>query len=156
MWLRSKIWPLESKLTGEICYAGALLGCLEMIRTGTTCFVDMYYFVEDIARAVKESELRCFLSYTLVDLFGEEREKTIRKIAGDAFKKLSPLFDAFAEEGQHRIRGEKGEPAKSKSPTIPDEFICPNCKTPIPTGGKTQIVCPNPKCGKTYKATPMG
>ncbi len=68
-WLEEKIWPMERNLTGEICYSGALLGCLEMIRTGTTCFMDMYFYVEDVARAVREAGLKAFLSYAVIDSF---------------------------------------------------------------------------------------
>ena len=68
-WLQKKIWPLEAKLTNEDCYFGALLGALEMIRSGTTSFVDMYFHMEDVARAVAESGLRGFLSYGTIDLF---------------------------------------------------------------------------------------
>ncbi|MBC7097113.1 MAG: amidohydrolase family protein, partial [Methanobacteriales archaeon] len=35
-WLNEYIWPLEAHLNGEYCYAGALLGCVEMIKSGTT------------------------------------------------------------------------------------------------------------------------
>ncbi len=70
-WLENKIWPLEKKLTGEICYWGALLGCLEMIKTGTTCFLDMYFFVKDVAKAVHEAGLRAFLSHAIIDVQGE-------------------------------------------------------------------------------------
>ncbi len=69
-WLESRIWPLEINLTAEACYYGALLGCLEMIATGTTMFVDMYYFMEDVARAVVEAGLRSYLSYGVA---GERR-----------------------------------------------------------------------------------
>ena len=72
-WLEKKIWPTEKKLTGELSYQGALLGCLEMIRTGTTCFMDMYFFMEDVARAVKQSGLRAFLSHAIIDVFDPER-----------------------------------------------------------------------------------
>jgi len=66
-WLEEKIWPLESKLKPEDCYAGSLLACLEMIRFGVTCFNDMYLFVDDIAKAVKKSGLRCFLGEVIFD-----------------------------------------------------------------------------------------
>ena len=68
-WLQKKIWPLESKLTGDDCYAGALLGCAEMIRSGTTSFVDMYFHMERVADAVAQAGLRGFLSYAPIDLF---------------------------------------------------------------------------------------
>ncbi|RKY23837.1 MAG: hypothetical protein DRP62_05115 [Planctomycetota bacterium] len=66
-WLETRIWPLESKLKPEYCYIGTLLACLEMIRFGVTCFNDMYIFVDDIAKAVKESGLRCFLGEVIFD-----------------------------------------------------------------------------------------
>jgi 5-methylthioadenosine/S-adenosylhomocysteine deaminase len=67
-WLTRKIWPLEAHLTGDDVYWGTKLACLEMIRTGTTAFNDMYFFMEDAARAVDESGLRAQLSYGFIDL----------------------------------------------------------------------------------------
>ena len=77
-WLEKKIWPLEKKLTGEMCYHGALLGAMEMARTGTTCFVDMYFHMEDVARATEEAGLRGILSYGMIDpptQDGRDRER---------------------------------------------------------------------------------
>ncbi|MDI6917258.1 MAG: amidohydrolase [Thermoplasmatales archaeon] len=79
-WLQTKIWPLELKLKPEDVYWGTKLACLEMIKTGTTCFNDMYFFMENAANAVDEMGLRAFLSYGFIDLFNEEkREKEIKK-----------------------------------------------------------------------------
>jgi 5-methylthioadenosine/S-adenosylhomocysteine deaminase len=66
-WLEKKIWPLEAKLTPKDCYIGSLLACLEMIRFGVTCFNDMYIYVDEIAKAVKKTELRCFLGEVIFD-----------------------------------------------------------------------------------------
>ena len=66
-WLEKKIWPLEKRLTGDMCYYGALLGSLEMTRTGTTCLVDMYFHMEKVADAVEESGMRAILSYGIID-----------------------------------------------------------------------------------------
>ena len=74
-WLQKKIWPLEAKLTGDDCYHGALLGCAEMIRSGTTSFVDMYFHMERVADAVNEAGLRGFLSYAPIDLFDPAKGK---------------------------------------------------------------------------------
>jgi len=74
-WLQKKIWPLEAKLTGDDCYYGALLGCAEMIRSGTTSFVDMYFHMERVADAVNEAGLRGFLSYAPIDLFDPAKGK---------------------------------------------------------------------------------
>ncbi len=74
-WLNEHIWPVEANLNGDYCYAGALLGCLEMIKSGTTTFNDMYFFMDDVARAVEDSGLRAKLSHGMIDLFDEEKRK---------------------------------------------------------------------------------
>jgi len=77
-WLEKKIWPLEGRLNGEACYRGALLGSLEMTRTGTTCFVDMYFHMKDVAKAVGEAGLRAVLSLGMIDKpdkAGRQRER---------------------------------------------------------------------------------
>jgi 5-methylthioadenosine/S-adenosylhomocysteine deaminase len=61
-WLKETIWPLEAKLKPETVYVGALLGCLEMIKGGTTCFADMYFHEDMVARAVEQSGLRGVLA----------------------------------------------------------------------------------------------
>jgi 5-methylthioadenosine/S-adenosylhomocysteine deaminase len=78
-WLTTKIWPLEAHLTGEDVYWGTKLACLEMIRTGTLAFNDMYFFMEEAARAVGEMGMRATLAHGFIDLGdGERREKEIR------------------------------------------------------------------------------
>ena len=61
-WLENKIWPAEANLCADDVYWGAMLAITEMIRSGTTCFADMYFFMPDVARAVKESGIRAVLS----------------------------------------------------------------------------------------------
>jgi len=78
-WLSGKIWPIEAHLTGEDVYWGTKLACLEMIRSGTVAFSDMYFFMQDAARAVAETGLCAVLSYGFIDLFsGEKREAECR------------------------------------------------------------------------------
>lgn len=74
-WLEEKIWPVERRLKPEHVYAGALLGCLEMIKSGTTCFSDMYFHMEEVAKAVREAGLRACLSYGIIELGDPERRK---------------------------------------------------------------------------------
>lgn len=61
-WLFGRILPLEDKLTPEDCYWGSLLGIMEMLSTGTTCYNDMYIFTDASARAATESGIRAVLS----------------------------------------------------------------------------------------------
>ncbi|MGA8905925.1 MAG: amidohydrolase [Candidatus Bathyarchaeia archaeon] len=96
-WLQKKIWPLEAKLTGEACYYGALLGSAEMIQSGTTSFVDMYFFMEDVAKAVAESGLRGFLSYGIIDLSDPGKARMEQE-------KSMKFFDYIKDLGNPRIR----------------------------------------------------
>jgi 5-methylthioadenosine/S-adenosylhomocysteine deaminase len=57
-WLEQKIWPLEAQLKPEDIYWGSMLAILEMIKSGTTTFNDMYFFMEETARAVEETGIR--------------------------------------------------------------------------------------------------
>lgn len=61
-WLFGKIIPAEGKLSPEDVYWGAMLGITEMIKSGTTCFADMYLHMDEVARAVEESGIRANLS----------------------------------------------------------------------------------------------
>jgi 5-methylthioadenosine/S-adenosylhomocysteine deaminase len=100
-WLSEKIWPLEALLTGEDVYWGTRLACLEMIRSGTVAFADMYFFMEDAARAVAESGLKAVLSYGFIDLGDPERRE--REIAAS-----TRLIAAIRAMGNPRIRPSLG------------------------------------------------
>ncbi len=65
-WLEKKIYPLEAKLTAEDVYWGSMLAILEMIKSGTTTFNDMYFFMEETARAVQETGIRAVLARGLI------------------------------------------------------------------------------------------
>jgi 5-methylthioadenosine/S-adenosylhomocysteine deaminase len=65
-WLQEDIWPVEAELTPDDVRAGAELGLVEMVRSGTTALSDMYFHVDEIAGAVEESGLRAVLGHTAV------------------------------------------------------------------------------------------
>jgi len=65
-WLFGRIAPLEDKLTAEDCYWGAMLATMEMLRCGTTAYIDMYVFMDALARSVEDSGIRAVLSRGIV------------------------------------------------------------------------------------------
>jgi 5-methylthioadenosine/S-adenosylhomocysteine deaminase len=67
-WLFDKIFPAESKhLRPETVYWGSLLGCLEMIASGTTSVIDGYFFQDDMLRAIHRSGLRGLIAQGVID-----------------------------------------------------------------------------------------
>ena len=57
----------DAKFTRRDVQIGALLGCLEMLKSGTTSFVDLFYWEDEVARAVREAGIRGFLAWTVLD-----------------------------------------------------------------------------------------
>lgn len=74
-WLENKIWPIEAKMNAKDIYWGAMLGIAEMLKSGTTCFADMYCFMDDVARAVAETGIRANLSRGLIGLAPDKDDK---------------------------------------------------------------------------------
>ncbi len=79
-WLNEKIWPLEAKLTEEDVYWGTRLACLEMIKSGTTFFNDMYWHYHGVARAVEDAGIRAAVSAVFIDLFDEQQAREQREL----------------------------------------------------------------------------
>jgi len=98
----SIVWKEEAKRGEKEIYEGAKLGIEEMLRTGTTTFVDMYSDEDIIARAVKELGIRGFLGWAVVDedITTQEgnplnnAENFIRKFRDDEY--ITPLIAPHA------------------------------------------------------------
>ena len=86
-WLFKRIMPLEDKLTAEDNYWGTTLAIMEMLRTGTTSFIDMYYFLDDLVRAVSDSGMRAVLSRGLMNVDGPDAGDLRLKEALDAVER---------------------------------------------------------------------
>ena len=67
-WLEDHIWPAEARLPEPEFSLGSRLGCLEMIKSGTTAFADMYFHMDRTAEAVEESGLRAALCHGMTEL----------------------------------------------------------------------------------------
>ncbi len=88
-WLNDYIWPFERKLTPEDVYWGTKLACLEMIKTGTTFFCDMYWHARSIAQAVEEMGIRAAISSAYVDFDDPKKGEYFQKKNIDFFDSIS-------------------------------------------------------------------
>ena len=67
-WLQKYIFPTEVRFVdADFVRVGTELGCAEMIRGGTTTFVDMYYFPDSVAEAVESCGLRVLVAASVID-----------------------------------------------------------------------------------------
>lgn len=109
-WLEEKIWPNEMKLTHDDVYWGAKLACLEMLRSGTTSFFDMYHKLDATAQAVEEMGLRAVLSEACFDHFHPELMERSKKNITSRFSGDSPYSDRLSYAlGPHAIYSVSGE-----------------------------------------------
>lgn len=89
VWLFGYMFPVESQFVdANFSYTGTLLSCAEMLRGGTTTFVDMYYFEEEVARAADEAGMRAICGQSVLRLptpdaasYDEGLERAARFIA---------------------------------------------------------------------------
>ena len=92
-WLNDHIWPMEANLNGDYCYIGALLGAVELIKSGTTTFSDMYFYMEDVARAVDDAGIRAVLSYGMIDFGDAEKREAEIKENLELYKNCNAMAD---------------------------------------------------------------
>jgi 5-methylthioadenosine/S-adenosylhomocysteine deaminase len=93
-WLTDHIWPVEKRMDDDDVYWGTRLACVEMIRTGTTSFWDMYWHAHATARAVEDAGVRAVTAAPLID--DSDPAKSERACA-DAERSLEQIADAGGE-----------------------------------------------------------
>lgn len=76
-WLQEKMWPMEGKFTSNDVYWGTALSVIEMLKGGTTTFVDMYDYMDEVAKVCEQSGIRASLMRGAIGLCPEDvqREK---------------------------------------------------------------------------------
>mgnify|MGYP003590567453 CR=1 FL=1 len=79
-WLQNKIWPAEANLTSDDVYWGTKLAIIEMIKSGTTTFADMYFFMDRVAEAVEETGIRASLARGMIGLAPDADDKIAESI----------------------------------------------------------------------------
>ncbi|AAM24797.1 5-methylthioadenosine/S-adenosylhomocysteine deaminase [Caldanaerobacter subterraneus subsp. tengcongensis MB4] len=96
-WLTKYIWPLEARLTAEDVYWGSLLSMIEMIYSGTTTYCDMYFFMEEVAKATEEIGIRGVISRGII----EEQDA---KVNEEKLKDTENLYNAWNGKAEGRIK----------------------------------------------------
>lgn len=97
-WLEELIWPVEPHLTGEDIRAGTELGILEMIKSGTTAFADMHFYMSEVADVVKKTGMRALLGHGILTESETEARTTAEIREGLGFART------FDGTGDGRIR----------------------------------------------------
>ena len=101
-WLENKIWPVEAKMKKEDVYWGAMLAAVEMIRSGTTTFADMYGDMDKVAEATLESGLRGVLARGMIGVAPngqqalEENKELYKNFHGAGEGRLTVMFGPHA------------------------------------------------------------
>jgi len=89
-WLERHIWPVERRLEPDDVYWGTRLACVEMIRTGTVRFWDMYWHPGAAARAVRDAGLRAVIGAPLIDGGDPDGSPALRE---SALRSLDEIAD---------------------------------------------------------------
>lgn len=109
-WLSEKIWPSEARLTDEDVYWGTKLACVEMLKSGTTTFLDMYHRPDAGAAAIEEMGMRAIVSEVCFDHFRPELSERCKNTLA---KRFAPPPDRGARIrtgiGPHAIYTVSGE-----------------------------------------------
>ena len=90
-WLEDKIWPAEARLTDDDVYWGTRLACVEMIRSGTVNFWDMYWKPVAVARAVRDAGLRATVGPPLIDGMDDANSAAACAEAADLLDELADV-----------------------------------------------------------------
>lgn len=98
-WLHQQVFPNEAKLTGEAIYWFTKLGIMEYLTSGITAAYDMYFYVDDGARAAKDCGFRYVFCDSINDFGGtvEGVEKDYLRLNTDEKKEISHRIGFHAE-----------------------------------------------------------
>lgn len=81
-WLNTKIWPMESKFTKKTVKAGLNLAIVEMLKSGTTTFLEMYHLhLDTMAKIISDSKIRAVLCRGMIGLCSLKEQQKKLKLA---------------------------------------------------------------------------
>jgi len=126
-WLEESIWPLEAKFVSEsFVLAGANLAIAEMIRSGTTCFADMYFYPDQVAKAALNANIRVQLASPVLDfptVWADDADEYISKATKlhDDYRHSELVHTAFGPHAPYTV----SDAALKKLSTLAEEMDLP-------------------------------
>ncbi len=108
-WLQDHIWPAEKRwVDQDFVLAGTRLAIAEMIRSGTTCFNDMYYFPDVVAQACQDAGMRACVGLIVLDFptaWAQDASDYLRKATQvhDDWRDSELISTAFAPHAPYTV-----------------------------------------------------
>ncbi|WP_092992270.1 TRZ/ATZ family hydrolase [Thiohalomonas denitrificans] len=108
-WLKSHIWPAEARwVSPEFVRDGSQLAMAEMLRSGTTCFNDMYFFPDEVARQAKQAGIRAVVGLIIIDFptaWAENADEYLHKAleVHDGLRNDTLVTTAFAPHAPYTV-----------------------------------------------------
>lgn len=126
-WLNHHIWPAETHWVSEAFVGtGTRLAAIEMLKGGTTCFNDMYFFPDVIARVAQDCGIRAVVGLIMIEIpttWAQSAEEYVRKGIGvhDEARNLQLVTTAFAPHAPYTV----SDNSLKKIQTLADEMGIP-------------------------------
>ena len=108
-WLEQHVWPLEGEFVDEeFVQQGAELAVAEMLRSGTTCFADMYFFPDAVARVATDAHIRVQLTSPVLDfptVWAQNADEYILKatVLHDDYRNSELVYTAFGPHAPYTV-----------------------------------------------------
>lgn len=108
-WLKQDIWPIEAQFVdNEFVFQGTQLAVAEMLKSGTSCYQDMYFMPDQQIKVVQQTGIRANIGFMVVDsqtVWARDSEECIEKATDllDQYKHLSNLTFSFAPHAPYSV-----------------------------------------------------
>lgn len=126
-WLTEHIWPAEARwVDSDFVRDGTDLAVLEMIRSGTTCFNDMYYYPDTVAQVAAERGLRACVGMIVIEMetvWAKDIEQYLSRgiQVHDQYREHPLISTAFAPHSTYAV----GDEAMQRIRTLADQLEVP-------------------------------
>jgi 5-methylthioadenosine/S-adenosylhomocysteine deaminase len=111
-WLQNHIWPAEAKwVSAEFVHDGSELAIAEMLKGGTTCFQEMYFFPDVVGRVANTAGIRACIGLIVIDFptaWAKDADEYFRKgiAVHDQFRSNSLITTSFAPHAPYTVSDE--------------------------------------------------